>query len=70
MKFGLRKFALDTALAIMVFVPLAAVWNRFVAGIADWQVIAATVLGTFVINLATGGFYGRLLDAWRAKLNY
>jgi hypothetical protein len=65
----LKAFALDTALSCAVFVPLVFSINYFGIGLsladAGW-----TALGSLGMNAATGGTFGRLLNAWRKKLGY
>lgn len=66
---GFRRFAFDTALSVMVFVPLTAIWNLTVNNVSA-QALVVVCLGALALNLAAGGFYGRLLDWWRGKLGY
>lgn len=64
-----RKFLLDTTLSVVVFVPLTALWNVTVNSVT-LQTLAVICAGALALNVAAGGFYGRLLDLWRKRLNY
>lgn len=64
-----KKFFLDMVLSIIVFVPLTAVWNLAFNKV-DLQSLAVICLGSLALNVVAGGFFGRLLDWWRRRLNY
>lgn len=64
-----KKYALDTILSIVFWVPAVGIWSYAVTGLEGWELLSV-IAGTALINAALGGLYGRLLTKWRIALKY
>jgi len=63
------RYALDTTLSLVFWVPIIGVWSFAVVKLDGWELVSV-VAGTAAINASLGGVYGRLLNRWRKTFNY
>lgn len=64
-----RKYAFDTTLSLVFWVPVIGLWSGAIVKLEGNELVTV-MIGTAIINASLGGIYGRVLNKWRRLFKY